>query len=129
MKGYVGHNWGSTLDTTTAAASKKGTGNWHTIFILHGQWCVSRKSPYCTLHSDTLFTLTYPLEFSLKDTTSTNKISFHKDFSSKSKHYVRDTTEYETGWFKYPHHRTYVLHMHLGFTCKIMNLNSQMNRT
>jgi len=76
------------------------------------------------LHLHTLLALTHPLEFSLEDTMSINKISLQKDFSSTSKHYVRDTTEYETGWFKYPHHRTCVLHMCLGFTCEITNLNS-----
>jgi len=121
--------WGSILDTVLAAASNKGTGNWHTIFILHAQWYVSRKSPYCSLQSDNSLALTRPIEFSLKDTTSINKISLHKDFSSTSTHYIKDTTEYETGWFKYPYHRTYVLQRHLGFTCEIMNLNSQMNRT
>ena len=119
--------WGSILDTALAAASNKRSGNWHTIFILYAQWYVSRKSPYCTLQSDTSLALTHALEFYLKDTTSIN-VSLHKDFSSTSKRYVRDTTEYETGWLKYPCHITYVLHMHLGFICEIMNLNFQINK-
>ena len=114
--------WGLIPGTALVAASNKGTGNWRTIFILHFQWYVPRKSPYCTLYSDTSLALTHPLEFSLKDITSINEISLHKDFSSTSKHNVRDTTEYETEWLKYPYHGTYILHMHLGFMCEIMYL-------